>query len=81
MTFLWLFFLPLRLQGYSCNRNRFCCRILGLAGETLRFAGRKPKGNREKNGTFLSLAYTQMIVCLYANYRSSILKLKRISKR
>ena len=59
----------------------FICRILGHAGETLRFAGRKPKGNREKNGTFLSFAYTQMMVCLYANYRSSILKLKRISKR
>ncbi len=75
------FLLPCGHMVTVVTVTAFICRILGHAGETLRFAGRKPKGNREKNGTFLSFAYTQMIVCLYANYRSSILKLKRISKR
>ena len=56
--------------------------ILGLAGgETLRLIGKKPMGNREKDGTFLLFAYTQMIVCLYANDCATILKLKRFSKR
>ena len=38
-------------------------------------------GNREKDGTFLLFAYTQMIVCLYANDCAAIRNLKRITKR
>ena len=55
-------------------------RNLASQGEALGIAGEKPKSNREKDGTFLSFAYTQMIVCLYANDCAPIRNLIRISK-
>ena len=47
----------------------------------LKFARTQEKlqGNREKGGTFSSLAYTQMIVCLYPNNYATVRKLNRIS--
>jgi hypothetical protein len=55
--------------------------ILGLAGGNIKAHRGEPMGNREKDGTFLSFAYTQIIVLLYANDCATILKLKRFSKR
>ena len=74
-------FIPLRSHGHNCDRDRLSVDIRPRRGDALRFAGRKPKGNREKDGTFLSFAYTQIIVLLYANDCATILKLKRFSKR
>ena len=48
---------------------------------TLGLVGGCIKVRREKDGTFLSFAYTQIIVLLYANDCATILKLKRFSKR
>ena len=75
------FFIRLRSHGHSCDRDRLSVDIRPRRGETLRLIGKKPMGNREKDGTFLLFAYTQMIVCLYANDCATILKLKRFSKR
>ena len=76
-----IFLLPCGHMVTVVTVTAFICRILGHAGETLRFAGKKPMGNRERNGTFLLFAYTQTIVRLYPNECATILKLKRFSKR
>ena len=57
------------------------CRILDLAGRIIKAHREKPMGNRERNGTFLLFAYTQMIVCLQANDCAPVRKFKRISKQ
>ena len=44
----------------------------GLQGETLRLAGEDTMARRERNGIFRPCAYTQTIVCLYANNCSPI---------
>ena len=75
------FFIPLRSHGHSCDRDRLSVDIRPRRGGTLRLIGKKPMGNREKDGTFLFFAYIQTIACLYANDCATILKLKRFSKR
>ena len=61
------FFIPLRSHGHSCDRDRLSVDIRPRRGETLRLIGKKPMGNREKDGTFLLCAYTQTTVRLYSN--------------
>ena len=51
--------------------------ILGLAGGNIKAHRGEPMGNREKDGTFLLFAYTQMIVCLYANDCATVPNFKR----
>jgi len=43
-------------------------------GKERRLAGEESKGNRDRTPTFLSFAYTQTIICLYANDHSPIRK-------
>ena len=52
---------------------------LALKGEGLRVARERIKANSEREGIFLPCAYTQSIVCLYANNRFLILEINRIS--
>jgi hypothetical protein len=55
------------------------CRLFkgkhyGSHGKSLRGIRRKPKGNKEKDGTSIAFAYTQKIVRLYAKDRVPIHK-------
>ena len=70
-------------HGHSCDRDRFAQgkKILRLARGNTRARREKTKDCREKNGIFLSYAYTQTIVRLYANDRVTIPDLKRIIEK
>ena len=67
------------LNCHNCHKRiKSILLYKALQGEALRLAGEKPKGNRERVGTFPSFAYTQTAVRLYPNNRSPIPKFKRI---
>ena len=73
-----LLFHTLRSHGHNCdhvtNANAEAVHRVSLAGV-------KAKGKRGRTVTLLSFAYTQTIVCLYANDCSAILKSKRTPAR
>ena len=71
------FYSSLRGYGYNCNRNLFALKVRVCKGEGIILAGEDTKGKRERIPIFLSIAYTQTTVRLYANGRVTILKSKR----